>query len=193
MSDLIIDFLSTYIELSEEEIDIISKQNDIQSLKKGTILISEGEIAKECYFILEGCVSSYYLIDGDVKITDFFIEKQPITPVSYVTKQPSEYYLECIEDCVISMSTAESNKELMESVPRLAELGGTVMQDLMVNQRMKHDDFIKLSPEDRYQSLQKTSSDLLNRVPQYLIASYLGIKPESLSRIRKRLHKKSSS
>lgn len=193
MSDLIIDFLSNYIELSEEEIDVISKQNDIQSFKKGTILMSEGEIAKECYFILEGCVSSYYLKEGEVKVTEFFTEKQPITPVSYITKQPSEYYLECLEDCVISLSTIESNEELMRNVPRLAEIGGTVLQDQMVNQRMKHDDFIKLSPEERYQNLQKTSSDLLNRIPQYLIASYLGIKPESLSRIRKRLINKSAS
>lgn len=190
MDDLIIDFLSAYIELSEEEIDIISKQNDIHSFKKGTILISEGEMAKKCYFILKGCVSSYFLIDGEIKITDFFTEKQPITPVSYITKQPSKYYLECIEDCVISMSTTESNKELLRNVPRLAEIGGTVLQDQLVNQRMKHDDFIKLSPEERYQDLQKTSSDLLSRIPQYLIASYLGIKPESLSRIRKRLNNK---
>lgn len=191
MSDLIIDFLSNYIELSKEEIDIISKQNDIHSFKKGTLLISEGEIAKECYFVVEGCVSSYYLKNGEIKVTDFFTEKQPITPVSYITKQPSEYYIECIEDCVISISTTESNRELMRNVPRLAQLGGTVMQDQLVNQRMKHDELVKLSPEERYRNLQKTSSELLNRIPQYLIASYLGIKPESLSRIRKRLNNKS--
>ena len=187
MSDQIIDFLSNYIELSEEEIDLISKQNVIHSFKKGAIILSEGEVAKECYFILEGCVSSYYLIDGEVKVSDFFTEKQPITPVSYITKKPSEYYLACMEDCVISLSTTESNKKLMASVPRLLELGAAILQDQMANQRMKHDDFIKLPVDARYQNLQKTAPDLLNRIPQYLIASYLGIKPESLSRIRKRL------
>ena len=77
----------------------------------------------------------------------------------------------------------------MEKLPRLASLGANIMEDQLASQRMKYDEFIKLSPEDRYKNLQKTSPDLLNRVPQYLIASYLGIKPESLSRIRKRLYK----
>ena len=189
MNNVIIEFLSNYIELSQEEIDIISKQNSIQSFKKGTILLSEGQIAKECYFIMQGCVSSYYLVDGEVKVTEFYTEKQAITPVSYTTKKPSEYYLECLEDCIISIGTPESSQELMRKVPRLASLGTTVLEDQLVNERMKYDDFIKLSPEDRYINLQKTSPDLLNRVPQYLIASYLGIKPESLSRVRKRLYK----
>jgi CRP-like cAMP-binding protein len=189
MSDPIVNFLSKYIELTNEEIDILSNQNFIQSYKKRTILLSEGQIAKECYFIMQGCVSSYYLVDGEVKITDFFTESQPITPVSYTTKKPSEYYLECLEDCIISIGTPESSKELMRKLPRLAALGANIMEDQLAHQRMKYDDFIKLSPEDRYINLQKTSPDLLNRVPQYLIASYLGIKPESLSRVRKRLYK----
>ena len=193
MNNPIVEFLSKYIELTNEEIDILSNQNFIQSYKKGTILLSEGKIAKECFFIIQGCVGSYYLVDGQVKVTEFFTEKQPITPVSYTTKKPSKYYLECLEDCIISLGTPERSAELMKKIPRLATLGSNIMEDQLANQRMKYDEFIKLSPEDRYQNLQKTSTDLLNRVPQYLIASYLGIKPESLSRIRKRLHKKSSS
>lgn len=188
MKDPIVNFLSKYIELTNEEIDILSNQNFIQSYKKGTILLSEGQIAKECYFILQGCVSSYYLVNGDIKITDFFTEQQPITPVSYTTKKPSEYFLECLEDCIISISTPESSAELLRKLPRLAALGSNIMEDQLANQRIKYDEFIKLTPEERYQNLQKTSPDLLNRVPQYLIASYLGIKPESLSRIRKRLY-----
>ena len=189
MSNPILDFLSKYIDLTEEEIDIISNQSLIRSCKKGAILLSEGTIAKECFFILQGCVMSYYLVDGELKVTDFFTEAQPITPVSYTTKKPSEYYLECTEDCIISIGTTESSFELMRKLPRLAALGSNVMEDQLANQRTKYDEFIKLSPEDRYKNLQKTSPDLLNRVPQYLVASYLGIKPESLSRIRKRLLK----
>lgn len=193
MNDAIIEFLSKYIELTEEETDIISNQNVIQSFKNGTLLLSEGKIAKECFFILKGCVSSYYLVKGELKVTEFFTEKQPISPVSYTTKKPSEYYLKCLEDCIISIGTPESSAEFMRKLPRLAALGPTVLEDQLVNKQMKHDDFIKLSPEERYQNLQKNSPDLLNRIPQYLIASYLGIKPESLSRIRKRLNKKSVS
>ena len=188
MSNPIVDFLSKYIDLTEEEIDIVTNQDMMQSYKKGTILLSEGAIAKECFFILQGCVMSYYLVDGEIKVTEFFTESQPITPVSYTTKRPSEYFLECMEHCIISIGTPKSSAELMKKLPRLAALGSNIMEDQLANQRMKYDEFIKLSPEDRYQNLQKTSPDLLNRVPQYLIASYLGIKPETLSRIRKRLY-----
>ncbi|MCW5518132.1 Crp/Fnr family transcriptional regulator [Muriicola sp. Z0-33] len=188
MSNPIVDFLSKYIDLTQEETDIVTNQDMMRSYKKGTILLSEGKIAKECFFILQGCVMSYYLVDGEFKVTEFFTESQPITPVSYTTKKPSEYFLECMEDCIISLGTPERSAELMSKLPRLAAMGASIMEDQLANQRMKYDEFIKLSPEDRYQNLQKTSPDLLNRVPQYLIASYLGIKPETLSRIRKRLY-----
>lgn len=189
MEDPIVNFLSKYIELTNEEVRILSKQNFIKSFKKGTILLSEGQIAKECYFIMQGCIFSYYLVDGEVKVTEFFTESQPITPVSYTTKRPSGYYLECLENCIVSIGTPESSAELMKKLPRLAALGAKIMENQLANQRMKYDEFIKLSPEERYKNLQNTSPDILNRVPQYLIASYLGIKPESLSRIRKRLYK----
>ncbi len=188
MNNEIIEFLSEYIDLTEEEIDIISDLNLIKSLKKGTRLLSEGKIAHQCFFILKGCVSSYYLVEGEVKITDFYTEKHPITPVSYTTKEPSKYYLECLEDCIISIGTPETSAELIKKVPKIAMLSTTIMGEQLAIQQIKYDDLIKLSPEKRYLKLQKTSPDLINRIPQYMIASYLGIKPESLSRIRKRLN-----
>ena len=189
MDDPIFDFLSKYIDLTEEEKAIVSDIKFVRSLKKGTILLSQGDTASECFFILKGCVYSYYLVEGEIKVTEFFEEKQPITPVSYTTKQPSEYYLECLEDCIISMGSPERTAELMQKVPRLALMGPMMLEDELASQRIKYDTFIKLSPEQRYLHLQENSPQLLERIPQYLIASYLGIKPESLSRIRKRLVK----
>ena len=189
MDNIIIDFLSQYIELTPGEKDFITNQNVIQFFPKGTVLLSEGELARECYFVLKGCVYSYYLVEGEVKVTEFYTEKQTITPISYTIKKPSEYYLECSEDCIIALGNEERNAELSKGLPRLAAIGGSVMEDQLANQRMKYDQIIKLSPEQRYLEMQENASELLNRVPQYLVASYLGIKPESLSRIRKRLVK----
>ena len=189
MDNVIFEFLSKYLETSDEEMESISQQNVIKSFKKGAILLSEGEISGECYFVLKGCVYSYYLVEGEVKVTGFYMEKQPVTNVSYTTKKPSEYYLECLEDTIVAISTSGRSKELLSKVPRLSDVSSIVLGDQLANQQMKYDDFIKLSPEKRYQNLQEKSPDLLNRIPQYLIASYLGIKPESLSRIRKRLVK----
>ncbi|NAS12205.1 Crp/Fnr family transcriptional regulator [Poritiphilus flavus] len=193
MDEVIFDFLSKYIELTQEEKDIISDLKFIRSYKKGSVLLSEGDLGKECFFILKGCIYSYYLVEGELKVTEFFTEKQAITPVSYTLKKPSEYYLECLEDCIVSIGSQERSAEIMKKIPRLATLGPNFLEDELASQRMKYDTFIKLSPEQRYQNLQEQSPELLNRIPQYLIASYLGIKPESLSRIRKRLLKASGS
>lgn len=188
MNTEIIKFLSKYISLTKEEIQIISDLNLIKSFKKGAILLSEGKIAHHCYFIMKGCVSSYYLVNGEVKITAFYTENHPITPVGYTNKKPSEYFLECTEDCIISIGTPQNSAELIKKVPKIATLSTIVLGEQLANQQIKYDDLIKLPPEKRYLNLQNSSPDLINRVPQYMIASYLGIKPESLSRIRKRLN-----
>lgn len=187
MKNPIIEFLSKYIALTDQEKAIIAQLNVIQSHKKGTVLLAEGQISKECYFILKGCVYSYYLVDGEVKVTEFFTEQHPITPVSYTNKKPSSYYIECLEDCVISIGNPDRTAEMMVKLPRLLEIGPMILEDQLAERQLKYDDIIKLSPEERYLNLQENAPGLLNRVPQYLIASYLGIKPESLSRIRKRL------
>ena len=79
----LIDFLSKYTVLSEEDIQIIKDQNLIKEYKKNTILLSEGQVSKECYLVLKGCLRSFYLIDGEEKTTAFYTENQPVTPVSY--------------------------------------------------------------------------------------------------------------
>ena len=96
---------------------------------------------------------------GGLKVSEFYTEAQPITPVSYTTKAPSGYYLECAEDCVMAIGTPERNAELLQQLPRLAAMAGTMFQDQLATQRLKHDDFIKLNPEERYQKLQQSNPD----------------------------------
>ena len=185
MFENIIKFITNYIPLTDEEIDIIRETNLIESYKKNTILLSEGEVAKECYFILQGCIRSYYVIDGEERTTEFYTESQPITPVSYVTKQPSEYYLSCLEDCVVSLGTR--NQILLEKLPKLETLLLKLNGEMLVQNQVSFDNFKNFSPEKRYLDLIETRPELINRVPQYHLATYLGITPVSLSRMRKRL------
>ncbi|AHM62623.1 putative transcriptional regulator, Crp/Fnr family protein [Flammeovirgaceae bacterium 311] len=187
METSLIDFLSQYILLSEEEVQIIKKHNLIQEFKKNTILLKEGQVSTECYLVLKGCIRSYYLLDGEEKTTEFFIENQPVTPVSYIKKIPSEYYLSCMEDCILSIGSPEKTHHFLNEFPKFASLIGTISNDLLANHQMLFDDFKNLPPEKRYLKLIDTRPDLVNRVPQYYLASYLGIKPQSLSRIRKRI------
>lgn len=185
----LVDFLSRYIDLSEEEVQIIRKHNLIKEFKKNTILLKEGQVSAECYMVLKGCLRSYYLVDGEEKTTEFFVENQPVTPVSYIKKTPSEYYLSCLEDCVLSIGSPEKTSLFLNEFPKFASLIGTISNDLLADSQMLFDDFRNLPPEKRYLRLLEKRPDLINRVPQYHLASYLGIKPQSLSRIRKRISK----
>lgn len=190
MDNSLIKFLSKYQSLTVEEVGIIEQNNLVREYKNGTILLKEGQIPKDCFLVLKGCVRSYYNIEGEEKTTEFFTELQPITPNGYATKTPSPYYLECLEDAVLSISNAEKTNQFLRDYPQFATLMTIIGNDVLANKQEALDDFKNLSPEKRYLELQKKRPELINRVPQHQLASFLGIKPQSLSRIRKRIIQK---
>lgn len=180
-------FLSKYIPLSEDDKEVIRELSLLREVKKGTILLKEGEIARECYLVLQGCVRSYFIDDRNEKCTEFFTENQPIVPVSYIQKEPSAYYLECVEDCVLSVGTEHNSEILRQKVPQVIDLTRAFNERLLAESQVKFENFFTLSPHQRYLKLLETRPDLCQRVPQYQLASYLGIQPESLSRIRRKM------
>ncbi|NET33146.1 MAG: Crp/Fnr family transcriptional regulator [Cyanothece sp. SIO1E1] len=185
--DFLVDYFSQYITLSEEEVQLIKNEDIIREYRKGDYLLKEGQVAQVCFLVLKGCVKRYYLEDGEEKIMEFYTENDPIAPVSYTTQQPSQYYLSCVEPCIISTGTEERTQRFLEAFPRFVPIFIKIGEHLSVEKQISADNFKNLSPEDRYQKLLDTRPDLVNRVPQYMIASYLGIQPQSLSRIRKRI------
>lgn len=187
MNNPIINYISKYIPLTEEEIEIINEQNLIRFYKKNEVLLAEGEYPKECYFVLNGCVRAYYLLDGEERNTEFYVENQSITPVGYQTKQPSEYYLACLEDCVLALGSDERNQKLLEKVPKLTSMIMQMSSEILIQKTIEFDEFKTYSPEQRYLNLLEKRPDLVNRIPLYHLASYLGITQVSLSRIRKRI------
>jgi CRP-like cAMP-binding protein len=191
MNHLLVKYFAKYTSLTAEDIKIIEENALIKDYKKGTILLKEGEYATESYLVLKGCVRSYFLDDGKEKNTAFFIENDPIVPVSYIKNQPSEYYIECLEDCILSIGRTEKTEKLLADYPRLIPLYRKISDEFSTNQLVSADKFRNLSPEEHYLEIRKRKPELLARIPQYHLASFLGIKPQSLSRIRKRLSQKS--
>jgi len=185
----IMEFLSEYASISKKLEEVILKYSGIKTLTKESIVLREGQIADECFFILKGCVKKYFLIDGEEKITGFYTEGQVVTPASYTNREPSKYIISTLEETIALFGNPKSEKEAMEKHPELTEFINTITQKLMVNISDEFDNWVSNSPEDRYLLLVKNRPDIIQRVPQYQIANYLGIKPESLSRIRKRLVK----
>ncbi len=183
----IIEYLNQYITLNEEEKETVRKNSVIKEFPKGTMLLRQGEVAQESFMVLKGLIRVYHTRDGNEKTTDIFTEYHPFTPASYVTKTPSEVSIVCEEDCVLFLESMEKTQELFNSVPRLVEIGHLISSDLMAKQQVQYMDFKNLSPLERYQKLLETRPELVHRVKQYHLASYLGVKPETLSRIRKKI------
>lgn len=193
MNSTVIDYISQFINLTEEEANIISAQNLFQYYKKNEILLSEGYYAKNCFFIIKGCVRSYYIIDGEERNTDFFFENQTVRPLSYQNKKPSQYYLSCLEDSMMAIATEASNQKLVEQIPKLSSLILQMNEELLMQKTLEFDQFKSHSPEERYLMLVKNKPEHLNRIPLYHLASYLGITQISLSRIRSRISNKKVS
>lgn len=192
MESEIIKYLKEYIPITPEVEQLILENSIFKKMKKGTVLLKEGEISNECYFILKGCMKRYYVVDGDEKITGFFTEGQIVIPASYTDRLPSKYYLSCVENTYASFGSPETENELYAKYPQLDSITRLLAEKIMVKISNEFDDWVCSTPEDRYVQLIKSRPDLIQRIPQYQLANYLGIKPQSLSRIRKRLSINSS-
>jgi len=158
--------------------------------EKGTVLLREGDFSTEYYFVVRGCLRAYYMIDGEEKTTAFYTELENLAPVSTVNKTPSQQYVVCVEDSLLLVSTPDTEQLVFERFPRFETLCRLLSENLLAQNQASFDQFKNSSPEQRYLHLLDTRPDLLQRVPLHQLASYLGIKAESLSRIRRRVQQK---
>jgi len=180
-------YLEENIPLPKEQINELLEFNFFKQYQKDDYLLQMGEKTENSFFVLKGCVKSYHIIDGEERITDFYTEHDAITPHCIVTGSPSNYFLQCVEDSVFSVSTKEVEAAIYKKFPELIDLCRVTTEKELVTKQIEHETYINSSAEERYLTLLKEKPDLINRVPQYQLASYIGIKPESLSRIRRRL------
>ena len=190
MQNLLFDFISKYVSLTEEEKSAILSLDLFHSVKKGTILLKEGQKTKDSYFVLKGCIRSYYIIDGEEKTTAFYTEMEALTPPCVLSKTPSEYYISCVEDSIILISNSDMELAINSKFPKFEIMCRMLSEELLAKQRIDFDEFKTSSPEQRYLSLMQKRPDLIQRVPQHQLASFLGIKPQSLSRLRARIVEK---
>ena len=192
MKNILFDFISKYISLTEDEKNAILSLDLFRSVKKGTTLLKEGQKSKDSYFVLKGCIRTYYVLDGEEKTTAFYTEMEVLTPPCVINKAPSEYFISCVEDNILSVSNADIEVEINSKFPKFEIMCRMLSEELLAKQRIDFDEFKTSSPEQRYLNLLQSRPDLIQRVPQHQLASYLGIKPQSLSRLRARILEKKS-
>ena len=191
MDNKLINYFNQIMPLTTEEITAISETMTIKSYKKGSILLREGETSSEAYFVLEGCVRQYYLVDGSEKTNNFFTEEQWVVSIKSISQGiPSDHYIDCCTDVKLVVGNRNKEDALYKQFPKLESISRKVMEKFFSEQQEIMAAYLNDTPEQRYLKLLEKRPDLFQIVPQFQIASYIGVKPESLSRIRKRLLRK---
>ena len=193
MKDILFNFISKYISITEEEKNVLLSLDLFRSAKKGTILLKEGQNSKESYFVINGCIRAYYVLKGEEKTTAFYTEMEALTPPCVISQTPSEYYISCVEDSILLVSNDDMSVEVNSKFPKFDIMCKRFSEELLAKQRIDFDEFKTSSPEQRYLNLIQKKPDLIQRVPQHQLASFLGIKPQSLSRLRARILEKSKA
>lgn len=194
MDIVLLNHFNQFQQLSDEEVNAIDETMCSKDIKKGTILLKEGEYSSAVYFVAEGIVRQYYIEDGTEKTSAFFTEGQWVLTTNNVNihNTPSNYFLECCSDCKLIVGDSEKGESLYKKYPNLETIARKLMNQIFIEQQTKLETYFKESPQERYQNLLISSPEIFQKIPQYQIASYIGVTPESLSRIRKRLMRDSS-
>jgi len=192
MTNVLVEQMNQFTELSEDEVLAIEESFPIKTFEKGAFLLQPGQIAKDSYYILKGCVRKYAMNDGEELTSDFYTEGDSFADFNSLSNlKPSNYFFNCTEKTTMAVLNSEKEAALYRKFPRFEAICRVEFEKMMGEKVDDLENFSAKSPEDRYLYILENRPELIQRVPQYQIASYLGLTPQSLSRIRKRLSVKS--
>lgn len=184
----LIQYFSKITKLTAEEEKSLIEGMDIHKFTKGDYLVQEGKRNDNTFFVLQGIVREFKLIEGDEKTTNFYTEEQWIMSLAGISGDDvAKNNLICVEDTWVVVGNEEKAMQLFKVFPRFETLSRQIVEESFISQQKLMATYITDKPEQRYLNIIKTRPSLIQRVPQYDIASYIGVKPESLSRIRKKI------
>lgn len=189
MSQIFRQHLEKFIKINDDDFEKIVSFFEVKTFAKKVNLLEEGQICKYNYFVLNGLLRKFFINEkGTEQITEFAIETWWMTDnISYEHKIPSEFYIQTVERSEILVISNDSQEKLLEEFPVMERYFRFVYQRAYAANQMRVKYIFSLSKEEFYFSLLKKQPAFVQRVPQYLIASFLGFTPEYLSEIRKRI------
>lgn len=174
--------------LSTEAWKAFEKCLRVHQYKKGEIILLEGRVCNFISFINKGSVVVFDHVDGKKHIHNFFFENEFTADYeSFLTREPAKYGLEAMENTVTFNMHYEDLQKIYLEYPCFERIGRLVAEEHFIRVVRHNASIMSVNPEDRYLKFVKDNSKIVQRVPQYHIASFLGVTPEALSRIRKRI------
>jgi CRP-like cAMP-binding protein len=192
MFDLLQKHILKRINLTDEEFERCTTFFIPKKLRKHQFLLQEGEVCRSIAFVVKGCLRCYSVDDkGEEHIVQFAIEDWWISdPYSALTGEPSEYNIDALEDSELLLLEKSAEERLLVEIPKFERLFRILLENRFVASQRRINASLSTSAEERYLGFLKTYPAIVRRVSQNQIASYLGITPQSLSRIRKELSEK---
>ncbi len=159
-----------------------------RKLKRKELLLESGKVCSDAFFVIKGLIRYFHVVDGEEITGQFFFEGSWYTDYeSFLIGIPSSQNVQALEPCEIAYLSKTVLQELYGRIPALEKFGRYMAENAYLGLRKRTETYTLLSAEQRYLALLEQRPKVIARVPQHYIASYLGIKPQSLSRIRRRI------
>lgn len=192
MFELINKNVTKSVTFSQEELKIFNSLLKQKTVSKKTFLLQEGEVCNFEAFIVKGCVRTYYIdANGFEVILQFGIEQWWVSDIaSFHEQSPSKLFIETLEDCELLYLTPETKEELLFKVPKFERVFRMMIQRNLSATQNRLINNIAKPAQERYLEFIAKYPTIPQRVPQHYIASFLGISPEFLSKIRAKISKK---
>jgi CRP-like cAMP-binding protein len=186
MFELLLQSIKEKISISKEEFDFCKTLFIPKKLRKKQYLLQEGDVCRYTAFVEKGILRTFSVDEkGNEPILQFSMEGWWIADLySFLTEEFSQYNIEALEDCELLLITKENWEILLDKVPAFERYFRLLIQNNLIATQRRLMSSLSESAEEKYTKLINNFPGCIQRVPQHMIASYLGITPETLSRIR---------
>ena len=185
----LLDYINRIVDLTEEEERLLTSFISTRKLLKGQYFLQQGDVCKFSGFVISGCTKTFYVDDeGQEHVVMFSIEDWWTSDMgSYITQKPADFNVQCLENTELIQFSYENQQQMMQEIPKLERFFRIIVQRALVASQKRIVRNMSMSAKDRYLFFRKEYPKIEQRIPQYLIASYLGITKEFLSKIKSQL------
>ena len=184
-----INYINKHVLLTDEEETILQSKMSYRKYLKGQYVVQQGDVCKYSGFVISGCTRTFYIDDeGQEHIVMFSAENWWASEIgSFVTQTPSDYNVQCIEDTELIQLSYTDQEVLFKKTPKLERFFRLILEKAFVASQKRIVRNFSLTAKEQYLQFKIDYPELEQRIPQYMVASYLGITKEFLSKIKSQL------